>query len=392
MPLLKPGQWAVSSADIDPQYLSLWTGLRSLIPWWNGIAGFDLIARTRGIPNASVDLPIMSPTTLGLALDCTSTTSTPSVGFSSFVYPPSDFTCITLVNRTADFAANGTLLYNPSTLNHFVLRDDSVNVIWRLRLGGTLRSLNFGVGETAFPLNTWVLAGLRHTSGSQDVFARQVGGTELASASSSWSGDYDGDAGLNIGSNDLSGQRIPAFHSMFYMWDRVLSDEDILQLSLDPFGLIRFAPIVSGISVTLYATGDGTITDVVNELDAASPLWSSIDDDPASFDDDDWINNAITPGTVQFLPLLTDMPAEFDTADSASIVIRYRGQNFSTESLTLYVRLYQSDESTVLSDEVAVVTVSANSSFDNTAPVTITGVVAGSKAIWDGARLRLRWA
>lgn len=146
------------------------------------------------------------------------------------------------------------------------------------------------------------------------------------------------------------------------------------------------------LTVTLFATADGTITDVVNELDAASPLWSSIDDDPATPTDTDWVNNAIPPGTVQFFPLVTDMPGDFDTADAATIIVRNRGVNFGAESLTLHARFYQSDESTPLSDEVAVVTVSANSSFDNTAPVTITGIVAGTKTIWDGARLRLRWA
>ncbi len=146
------------------------------------------------------------------------------------------------------------------------------------------------------------------------------------------------------------------------------------------------------LTVTLYATSDGTVADVVNELDAASPLWSSIDDDPATPTDGDWINNAITPGIVEYFPLVTDMPGDFVTADAATIIVRNRGVNFGSESLTLHAQFYQSDESTALSDEVAVVTVSANSSFDNTIPITITGIVAGTKTIWDGARLRLRWA
>ncbi len=148
----------------------------------------------------------------------------------------------------------------------------------------------------------------------------------------------------------------------------------------------------SGVSVSLFATADGTIVDVVNEADAASPLWSSVDDDPNSPTDTDWVNNAITPGTVRFFPLLTDVPGDFGTADAATIVARYRGVNFGAGSLTLYIQLYQSDESTPLSDEVAVVTVSANGSFANTSLVTITGIVAGSKAIWDGVRARVRWS
>ena len=186
-----------------------------------------------------------------------------------------------------------------------------------------------------------------------------------------------------------------------------------------------------GLTVTLFATADGTITSVVDETDGTTDIWQSIDDDPASPTDTDWINNAIDPtsdpgltetgqwansiltetgervfqpvtatgqtvfglsSNVRFSPLLTDMPGDFDTGDTATIIVRYRGQFVGGESLTLHAQFYQSDESTALSDEVAVVTVSANSSFANTAPVTITGVVAGSKTIWDGARLRLRWS
>ncbi len=146
------------------------------------------------------------------------------------------------------------------------------------------------------------------------------------------------------------------------------------------------------LTVTLYATSDGTITDVVNELDAASPLWSSIDDDPASPTDSDWVNNAIAPGTVRFFPLLTDVPADFSNAESGSIVVRTRGASWSGGALTLNVQLFRSDESTSLSDEVVAATVSANSSFVNTT-ATITGVnTSAGKTVWDGARLRLRWA
>jgi len=45
--------------------------------------------------------------------------------------------------------------------------------------------------------------------------------------------------------------------------------------------------------VNLYATLDGTVSNVVNELDASSPLWSSINDDPSTPTDSDWVNNAV---------------------------------------------------------------------------------------------------
>lgn len=53
-------------------------------------------------------------------------------------------------------------------------------------------------------------------------------------------------------------------------------------------------PLLTALSSTsLFATGDGTIADVVDEADAATGLFDSVDDDPASPDDNDWVNNAV---------------------------------------------------------------------------------------------------
>ena len=51
--------------------------------------------------------------------------------------------------------------------------------------------------------------------------------------------------------------------------------------------------IISGVTVSLFPTGDGTIVDVVNELDTVVNLFASIDEDPDSPNDADWINNAV---------------------------------------------------------------------------------------------------
>jgi hypothetical protein len=145
----------------------------------------------------------------------------------------------------------------------------------------------------------------------------------------------------------------------------------------------------TGDTVDLHTTGDGTNADVVNEADTTTDLWASIDDDPSSPNDADWNNNTDDAG--QAFYLLTDMPGDFDTAVSATITLRYRGQAFGTGTVTLYARLYRSDETTALSDEVEVAQVTADTSFTNTSAVDLTGIVAGDETIWDGARLRLRW-
>jgi hypothetical protein len=143
-------------------------------------------------------------------------------------------------------------------------------------------------------------------------------------------------------------------------------------------------------TVSLYATGDQGATDVVNEADASSPLFSSIDDDPATPNDADWINNTDDAGEAWFD--VTDLPTDFDTMDSVEIVVRWRGQNFGSGTVELYARLYESDESTPLTDEELVATATSNTSFANTSPVVFSTVEPGDQTTWDGARLRLRWA
>lgn len=141
-------------------------------------------------------------------------------------------------------------------------------------------------------------------------------------------------------------------------------------------------------TVGIHTNADGTGADVVNELNTTVNLYASIDDDPSAPNDTDWNNNrTLTPS--QFY-LLEDLPAGFDQAQAATITVRNRGQEWGSGDLKLYARLYQSDETTPLSDEVLVITRSANSGWENT-QIALTGIVGGSKAIWDGARLRLRW-
>jgi len=88
---------------------------------------------------------------------------------------------------------------------------------------------------------------------------------------------------------------------------------------------------------------------------------------------------------------LTDMPVGFGTASTGTLLVTTRGQNWSDHTMLLYAELFQSDESTSLSDEVHVGTADADGSFANETEVTFTGLVAGSKSVWDGARVRFRW-
>lgn len=143
-------------------------------------------------------------------------------------------------------------------------------------------------------------------------------------------------------------------------------------------------------TLTLYATGDGTIVNVVNELDTTTNLYQSIDDDPSTPTDTDWINN--TEATASQFVDLGNTPADFGTMATLTILVRWRGQAYRS-NISCYAQIYQSNETTSLSDEVLVSTATGNSSFANTTAITFTGVsTTASKNVWDGAKVRFRWA
>jgi hypothetical protein len=133
---------------------------------------------------------------------------------------------------------------------------------------------------------------------------------------------------------------------------------------------------------------------VVNELDASSPLWSSIDDDPDSPNDADWNNNVndLRGGTdaTAFYDV-TDPASDFGNAQaSSSGTIRVKGVDVETD-FGVFAQFYKADQTTPLSDEVEVAVVN-----DGTGPTnvgfTITGIVPGNISVWAAAQLRLRWS
>lgn len=180
------------------------------------------------------------------------------------------------------------------------------------------------------------------------------------------------------------------------VWNRVLTFDEIQRISHDPFALIRprdtivIPSAAAGTTYTLYATADGTISSIVNELDTTTNLYQSVDDDPATPTDSDWVNNVGGAAGSVFFDL-TNTPTDFSSMLSMTGVFRWRSQSTSND-VTLYAQLFQSDESTSLSDEVQVVVTSTDSSFVNTGSVSFTNVsTTASKAVWDAARIRLRW-
>lgn len=148
-------------------------------------------------------------------------------------------------------------------------------------------------------------------------------------------------------------------------------------------------PVGSSQVVSLFATGTQTIADVVDEENTTIDLHLSVDDDPASPDDADWVNNTDALNPHVFFDL-TDLPVDFGNAEAATVAVRARGQDLSS-TMRLYAQLFQSDEITPMSDEVETVAISVDDSFTNYS-VSLLGLDDSSpKSVWDAARIRFRW-
>ncbi len=79
-----------------------------------------------------------------------------------------------------------------------------------------------------------------------------------------------------------------------YIWDRRLTDTEVQRLLADFWGPLQPATVQQVNPVaSLLATGTQTIADVVNENDNTTDLHLSVDDDPASPSDSDWVNNEV---------------------------------------------------------------------------------------------------
>ena len=140
---------------------------------------------------------------------------------------------------------------------------------------------------------------------------------------------------------------------------------------------------------TLRPTGDGS-RDATIQIRGVTLAYDAIDDPIGSADTTSYLQNAQrTAG--RYVALLTDLPADFGAMSSLTISIRARTVGRTDDQTMLYAGLVGADETTPLSSEVLVATNPGTSAWATVANVALSGLTPGSKAIWDGARLRLRW-
>ena len=142
--------------------------------------------------------------------------------------------------------------------------------------------------------------------------------------------------------------------------------------------------------VDLLPNGDGTRSSTIKTNGGGTTnLFAAIDDTIALADDGTTYvkNNNATSGS--YFALLTDMPANFGSMATLTIDVRARNLNRIDDNTTLYAQIFQADETTPLSGEVAVAVNPAG--WTTISGVSFTGLVPGAKTDWDGARVRLRW-
>ena len=141
---------------------------------------------------------------------------------------------------------------------------------------------------------------------------------------------------------------------------------------------------------TLLPTGDGS-RDAAIQVRGTSLAFDAINEGLGAADTSTYLQNQRRVAGRSFV-LLTDMPADFTAMSTLTISVRARTNGVSNDQTSLYAQIFGADEATALSSEALVATNPGTSSWTTISNIAFSGLTPGSKAAWDGARLRLRWA
>jgi PKD repeat protein len=145
-------------------------------------------------------------------------------------------------------------------------------------------------------------------------------------------------------------------------------------------------------TVTLLPNGDAARDAVIkDQASATTNLYAAIDETIAATDNSStWIrNNSNTSGS--YLAQLGDMPANFSDMLTLSIDIQVRTTSRVDDNTTLYAQVVKAN-GTALTNEIAVASNPGLTAWTTISGVAFTGVAPATKADWDGAQLKLRWA
>lgn len=389
MPPVKPGRWSVNPSSIGPNYQSLWKGLVALVPVWGDPTPIELVKRKLATDTTR---PKMTPVVdrFGPALRQSQALDT---GASWLAGDYDEFS----TNPATTLAWVGTRVgvgdaTGPHMWGYYVSESVQIRLV---SFDDEIFYLEYNdafIGSVVMPANTPLLGLAFVSNGRQYLRVYNLLTTERIASGSDSSVFTPPAAGGRLVLGSAAALSIGVDHTLAAAWNRELTDAEIQSLLIDPFGMIRPKVESQGAVASLYATATHTIDDVVDEADTTVDLHLSVDDDPSVPNDADWVNNAVAValGASVFLGL-TDLPSDFGNAEAGSIMVRVRGSQV-TGTLHLYARLYQSDETTALSDEVEAIAISSDGVFTNYA-ASFTGLnTSANKTVWDAARVRFRWS
>ncbi|HEV7809433.1 MAG TPA: SwmB domain-containing protein, partial [Candidatus Limnocylindrales bacterium] len=141
---------------------------------------------------------------------------------------------------------------------------------------------------------------------------------------------------------------------------------------------------------TLLPNGDGTRTSSI-QVRGTTLAFDAINEGLGAADTSTYLQNGQRTNGTAFVQI-SDTPADFTSMSSLSVSIRARTRGFSNDQTRLFAQLFDANETTPLSAELLVATNPGTSSWTTVSNVAFTGLTPGSKATWDVARMRLRWA
>jgi len=285
--LIKPGRWNVNPGDLSLENQSLWNGLVSLVPIWEGgsAAVTDMMWRGEGPPAIPAGNATLAPTPFGPGLDFDGTsdwiswniqTDSPWEGLF-------DFSSVLIVrfDRTTGF--DSSIIRKDGTFNFQNVGGDIRIAIWP---GGILR-LRVMAGLAGLAIGDWNMFVINWNESTGVLDAYQYDFTERTLSTDTYT-HPSGDGALDVnntkdyrwGATEGGLEEFDGSIAFYAAWDRLLSQAEIQQLMREPFGLITPAPFVQT--------------------------------EPIAFFD------------------LTDMPADFGTADNAAIQVRSQATNINT--------------------------------------------------------------
>jgi hypothetical protein len=146
-------------------------------------------------------------------------------------------------------------------------------------------------------------------------------------------------------------------------------------------------PVFAATLSTLRPTGDGTLEGIT--FSTGTTAWSLIDDDPDSPDTADYIlQTSNADGTDSAFLDITDMPADFQSMDTLQVDVHVTNASEGNDTIVLTARVFQSDETTALTNSV---TLSTDTDVSGLKTGTFTLQGNNNKTVWDAARIQFVW-